>query len=154
MNIPESIASLPGGAVRRLFEATNRHDIDALVGCFAGNYVNETPNHPGRSFTGRGQVRKNWTTLFAGVPDIRSFVVASATGANGRIWVEWGTKGSRPDGGPISMAGVVIFTVTADRIAAARFYLEPVDHGPGGVDEAVRSAVAGVPDGDLPGGAP
>jgi SnoaL-like domain len=39
--------------VRRLQDATNAHDIDAMVACFAPDYRNETPVHPARSFTGR-----------------------------------------------------------------------------------------------------
>ena len=42
----------------RLHAAVNRHDLDAMVGCFAVDFVNETPAHPARSFRGRDQVRK------------------------------------------------------------------------------------------------
>ena len=56
----------------RLRDATNLHDLDALVGCFALDFENETPAHPARSFRGRDQVRKNWAQIFAGVPDIET----------------------------------------------------------------------------------
>jgi hypothetical protein len=38
---------------------------------------------------------------------------------------------------------VSIFTVRADRIAGAHFYLEPVDHGPGDINDAIRTATTG-----------
>lgn len=58
----------PQAMVERLVHATNDHDIDALVACFAEDYENETPVHPARSFRGRDQVRRNWEQIFAFVP--------------------------------------------------------------------------------------
>ena len=51
-----------GGAalIERLCRATNDHNLEAIVGCFAVEFRNETPTHPQRSFTGREQVRRNW----------------------------------------------------------------------------------------------
>ncbi|AIY00071.1 hypothetical protein ART_0472 [Arthrobacter sp. PAMC 25486] len=151
MNGQIAMNHLPDGPVHRLFRATADHDVDAIVACFADDYVNESPNHPDRGFTGRGQVRKNWTALFAGVPDLRVHTVNTATGPDGQVWVEWGTAGTSADGGTVAMAGVLILTVTADLITAARFYLEPVEHSSGTVDDAVRAMVTGVPDTRRPG---
>jgi hypothetical protein len=39
------------------------------------------------------------------------------------------------------MRGVVVFEVAEGRATSARFYLEPVDDGGGGVDTAVRRQV-------------
>jgi NADH dehydrogenase len=36
----------PAALVQRLRQATNDHDLDALAGCFAVDYRNETPAHP------------------------------------------------------------------------------------------------------------
>jgi ketosteroid isomerase-like protein len=55
--------------VRRLQAATNAHDLDALVACFAPDYLSEIPAHPARSFRGSEQVRRNWTQILAGVPE-------------------------------------------------------------------------------------
>src|ERR1051325_11909106 len=55
-------------AVQRLIEAINDHDLERMVSCFASGYVNETPAHPLRSFTGNEQVRTNWSQIFASVP--------------------------------------------------------------------------------------
>ncbi len=38
----------PGATVERLLQATNAHDLERLVACFADDYRNETPVHPAR----------------------------------------------------------------------------------------------------------
>ena len=68
----------PAAMVQRLRQATNDHDLDALAGCFAVDYRNETPAHPERSFVGRDQVRTNWAQIFAAVPDVRAEVLRCA----------------------------------------------------------------------------
>jgi ketosteroid isomerase-like protein len=123
--------------IDRLVAATNAHDLDRLVDCFAPSYVNVTPAHPARGFSGPEQVRRNWTTIFAAVPDIRTAVVASLVG-DGQVWTEWEMNGTRRDGAPHAMAGVIIFRVEDDRIVSARFYLEPVETTSGDMDAAVQ----------------
>jgi ketosteroid isomerase-like protein len=126
--------------VRRLLAATNAHDIDTLVACFAPDYVNETPAHPLRGFRGADQVRRNWTAIFAGVPDITAKMIASSV--DGHVaWTEWEMAGTRRDGISHAMAGVIIFEVRGDQIVAARFYLEPVEQTSGDVDAAVADAM-------------
>lgn len=128
--------------VDRLVAATNAHDLDALVDCFAVDYVNHTPAHPMRGFHGRDQVRRNWTAIFAGVPDITTRVVASACDGD-RVWTEWEMTGTRNDGRPHAMAGVVVFGVREERIVSARFFLEPVESVTGDVDAAVGRVTSG-----------
>ena len=133
-------ATMPGTLAR----ATNAHDLEALVDCFAEEYVNETPAHPARGFRGREQVRTNWRQIFAGVPDLRARVLSSAVdGAT--VWSEWEMSGTRRNGTAHLMRGVIIFTVADGRATAARFYLEPVDDSDAGVDAAVRAAVGATP---------
>src|SRR6476469_3611706 len=148
MDTPDGVDRLPDGPVRRMFSATQRRDLDAMLAEFADDYVNITPNHPARSFTGSAQVRKNWTALFAGMPDLTLTVHDAATGPDGKIWLEWSNRGTRPDGSVQRAAGVAIFTLRDDKIAAAQFYLEPVDQDSGDVNEAVREAVHGAAGGD------
>lgn len=138
--------STQGGApeqvVERLRQAVDDHDLDALAACFSAEYVNETPAHPRRSFQGIPQVRANWTQIFAGVPDISARILRTAL-ADDTVWTEWEMSGHRGDGGPFLMRGVVIFTVRGETIAAARFYLEPVEHASGDADDHARR-VAGT----------
>jgi ketosteroid isomerase-like protein len=126
--------------VDRLVAATNAHDLEALVGCFARDYRNITPAHPGRGFTGREQVRRNWEQIFASVPDLRADVVASTVDGS-TVWTQWDMRGTRADGSAHRMAGVIIFDVTGDVAQAATFFLEPVDAGDDSVDQAVRAQV-------------
>ena len=124
----------------RLERATNAHDLDGLVDCFATDYRNETPIHPARGFRGRDQVRANWSQIFAGVPDLRARVVRSAVDGS-TVWSEWEMSGTRRDGAEHLMRGVVIFDVTDGRATSARFYLEPVDDSATDVNMAVRASV-------------
>lgn len=134
---------LHDGPVRRMIAAANRHDLDAMLAEFSDDYENITPVHPARSFTGRVQVQRNWENLFAAIPDLRVTVNNSTAASDGSVWMEWSNSGIRRDGVAVEMAGVSIFTVRADRIAGAHFYLEPVDHGPGDINDAIRTATTG-----------
>jgi ketosteroid isomerase-like protein len=113
--------------VDRLLAATDAHDLDALVDCFADDYTLTSPAHPARSFTGRDQVRRNWAAIFAGVPDVTTTVRARAAVA---------TPGPAHE-----VVGVMVFGVRDDRIVTGRFFLEPVDHAPLDADAAVRAAM-------------
>lgn len=131
----------PAALIQRLAAATNAHDVDALVACFAGDYRNETPAHPARSFDGRDQVRRNWEQIFAFVPDITAEVLRFTVDGD-TVWSEWEHRGTRSDGSEHLMRGVVIFGVTNTEAAWARFYLEPVDSGGSDVGAAVQRQVA------------
>lgn len=129
--------------VERLVEAVNDGDLDALVACFATDYVNETPVHPSRGFRGRDQVRTNWAQILAGVPGLRATVARSSIHA-GTAWTEWELAGMRADGAAFLMRGVVIYEVRDDLLASARLFLEPVDPTGSDVNEAVRSVLGTV----------
>jgi hypothetical protein len=135
----------PVALVERLKQAVNDHDIEALVTCFSVEYRNETPAHPARGFVGRPQVRRNWEQIFAAVPDLIADVRWIADQQT--IWTEWEMRGTRPDGSPHLMRGVVVFGVEGREATWARFYLEPVEEGGGGVDEAIRRAVVAASSG-------
>ncbi len=130
----------PQELLDRLVAATNAHDLDALVGCFGEDYVNETPAHPSRGFAGKGQVRRNWEQIFAFVADLRAQVLATGAAGND-IWSEWEMRGTRADGSTHLMRGVIILTVEGGLARRARFYLEPVEDTSGNVDDAVHRQV-------------
>jgi ketosteroid isomerase-like protein len=134
-----------GVVLARLERATNAHDVDAVVACFAVDYRNDTPAHPERSFSGREQVRRNWEQIFAAIPDLTARVLRSAVNGD-EAWSEWEHRGTRRDGTAHVMRGVVIFGVGQGLLTWARFYLEPVQEGGETVDAAVRrQVVAGGP---------
>jgi ketosteroid isomerase-like protein len=128
----------PGEALlEQLAGAVNRHDLDALEGCFAAGYRNQTPAHPAQGFTGRGQVRRNWEQIFTFVPDITARVLRRVLDGD-VLWSEWEMTGTRRDGTAHQMAGVILFGVRDGRFSWARFYLEPVQAGGADVNAAVR----------------
>ena len=140
----------PGAALLdRLVAAASGRDPDAMVGCFAPDYRNETPAHPAQGFTGRDQVRRNWEQIFAVMPDITARVLRSA--CDGDVaWSEWHMAGTRPDGVAMQMAGVVIFGVRGGQFSWARWYLEPVQAGGPDVNPALRQRT-GAGTGPVPG---
>jgi ketosteroid isomerase-like protein len=130
--------------IGRIQDATNAHDLEALVSCFNEGYVSEMPVHPARDFRGLDQVRKNWTQIFAAVPNIESRLIRSVTTAD-TAWAEWEWSGTRRDGAPHLMRGVTILGMNEGGAAWARFYMEPVDQGGPDVDGALKQAL-GAPD--------
>ena len=128
--------------IDRLVRATNDHDLESLVECFSEDYRNDTPAHPARGFRGRAQVRRNWEQIFAFVPDIHVEVVGGAVETD-TVWTEWEMRGTRRDGRPHWMRGVIVFGVGDDAIRWARFYVEPVDESDATVDDTIRAQVVG-----------
>jgi ketosteroid isomerase-like protein len=134
-----------------LIAAVNAHDLDGIVEQFSGLVRSETPAHPARSFKGSDQVRRNWGQILGAVSDLRAEVRSSTTSTDsttGRetVWLELAFDGRRPDGAPWRMRGVTVNEVADGRIDALRFYMEPVDTGGSGADDAVRLITTdGVP---------
>jgi ketosteroid isomerase-like protein len=126
-----------GLVVERVQAAMNAHDIEALVACFDDDYRSDQPAHPDRGFGGRAQVRENWSAIFAGVPDFEAELV-DATASGDVEWSEWRWRGTHADGTRLDMAGVIVGGVRDGRLAWARLYVEPVEHGGAGIRTAVR----------------
>ncbi len=131
----------PRSLLERLLPAVNDHDLDGLVACFDEDYVNVNPAHPERGFRGSQQVRRNWSQIFARVPDVRARVLRSAVDG-GTLWSEWEMTGARNDGAVFDMRGVFIFGVEAGRATWARMFVEPVEQSSGDAD-ALVARVAG-----------
>jgi ketosteroid isomerase-like protein len=130
--------------LQRVMTATNAHDLDGLVACFADDYRLVMPNHPSRNFTGPDQVRRNWGQFFALIPDIHTTLRDAVPGRGDEWWTEWEMSGTRLDGGRHLLHGVMIMTVgphEGDLVRANRFYVEPTDaDGTGGdIDTAITA---------------
>lgn len=130
--------------IDRLMEATNQHDLNALTDCFHSDYDSEFPAHPERAFQGHQQMRRNWTRMFASVPDLSSRLVRSAFDANA-VWAEWEWTGTRIDGKPFDMRGVTIQEVRDGKIAWARLYMEPVERSTENAEAGMTRALGGNP---------
>ena len=127
-----------GDVMARIGSAINSHDLDAFVALFAPIYRSEQPAHPSRSFEGADQVRDNWESVFAGVPDLTAELVASAVTADGIEMGEWHWRGKHVDGSDFAMRGVIVLGVEDDHIAWGRLYMEPVELDGGDIDEMVK----------------
>ena len=110
--------------LERLSDASNAHDADRLASLVAEDYQSSQPLHPGRDFVGRAQVLQNWLSVFEGVPDFSSELVASAV--NGET--EWGEsywRGHHTDGSAFAMRGVTIFVVRDGLVVEGRCRSSP-----------------------------
>jgi ketosteroid isomerase-like protein len=123
--------------MERLRDATNAHDAQQLASLFAADYRSAQPVHPSRGFGGSAQVFENWSSVFQGVPDFRSELVASAV-AGDTEWGEWSWQGHHEDGSPFAMRGVTIFVVRDGLVADGRLYMEPVEGDGGDIRAAVQ----------------
>jgi hypothetical protein len=113
--------------MKRVEQAINDHDLDALAECFEPDYQSEFPAHLNRAFRGHPSMRKNWTQIFASVPDIHATLVRAV--ADGEtVWTEWDWKGTRVDGEIFHHRGVTIQTVPQDRITRTWLYMEQVQN--------------------------
>jgi ketosteroid isomerase-like protein len=119
--------------------AVASHDAEAVVACFTEDCHFELPNHPARSFTGRGQARQNWGMIFESVPDL-ALEVRNTSYDDGRCWVEWEYTGTRLDGTPHLMRGVTIVDVDElGRLSSARFFVDYVDSAETSIGEHLAS---------------
>lgn len=121
----------------RLARAMNAHDLEAHVACFDENYRSEQPVHPARAFTGREQVRKNWSGLFESIPDFRVEILRLAV-VDDTEWAEWHWQGTKADGSPLDERGATIMGIRDGRIVWGRLYLEEIEQEGEDIEETVR----------------
>lgn len=131
--------------IDHLAEALNKHDADAMVECFADDYRSEQPAHPARGFGGRDQVAENWAVYFSEIPDVRMDILSRAQSGDAE-WIEVHIHGTRRDGSAFDLRGVIINEIAHDRIARARFYIEPLEEDGGDIRETVRKWAEGDSD--------
>ena len=120
----------------RLVEATNDHDLEAMLECFKPDYRSEQPAHPAREFQGIEQVRKNWSALMESVPDIHWDVIRTSTDET-TAWMEARLTGTRHDGTKLDQIGVLILGISGGHIGWGRLYLSDIESEGAGIDETV-----------------
>jgi ketosteroid isomerase-like protein len=126
-----------GAVSERLAQAMNAHHLEAQLACFHDDYRSEQPAHPARTFTGRAQVRQNWSELFESIPDFQAELLRLAVVGN-EEWAEWIWQGTKADGTPLEERGVSIFGIRDGRIAWADLYLEETEREGAGITDTVR----------------
>jgi hypothetical protein len=135
-------------ALGRLHRAINGHDPAAVAACFVTDYLNETPVHPSRGFSGRAQVRENWSHILAAVPDLSAVLVRWGTSTPrdpSTLWAEWDWSGTRHDGTRMRICGVTVLGTGPAGIEWTRFYMEEVDAESVAVATAVERTVGSAP---------
>jgi catechol 2,3-dioxygenase-like lactoylglutathione lyase family enzyme/ketosteroid isomerase-like protein len=115
--------------LRRLVDAFNAHDLDAVMSYFADDCVLEMPRGPepwGRRLEGRGPVREGLASRFAGLPDVHY--------GDDRHWVsgnrgcsEWLLTGTSVDGERIEVRGCDLFEFEGDKIVRKDSYWKIVE---------------------------
>ena len=115
--------------LKRILEAFNRHDLDAIMGFFADDCVLDMPRGPhpwGRRFAGKAQVREGLASRFAGLPDVHygedSHWVCGTKGVS-----EWTLTGTSPAAGPVEVRGCDHFEFRDGKIVKKDSYWKIVE---------------------------
>ena len=116
------VQSSPKQVFERMIQAANRHDLDAMVACFAPNFRSEQPFYPERNFTGQAGVRKNWSFFFSTMPDFRAQVQRSVVEGD-TVWAELSYYGTQADGKKQVTRGVTISGMQEGQIAWSKLYI-------------------------------
>ena len=116
------VQSSPKLVFERMIQAANRHDLDAMVACFAPNFRSEQPFSPERNFTGQAGVRKNWSFFFSTIPDFRTEVQRSVVEGD-TVWAELAYYGTQADGKKQVTRGVTISGIQEGQIAWSKLYI-------------------------------
>ncbi len=124
--------------LERLHTAMNRHDLEAMLECFDSDYRSEQPLHPNRGFSGKEQVRKNWSRMLDSFPDFEAQLLEHVS-SEGTVWSEW-----RWSATGLNMTGVTLLGVVEDRIVWGRLYMEPIEEGGEDIDDSVQSITEGA----------
>jgi steroid delta-isomerase-like uncharacterized protein len=103
-------------ALRRVLDAFNAHDLDAIMAHFAEDCVFESPRGPdawGRRFVGKAEVRRGLAARFQGIPDVHydddDHFVAGDRGVS-----EWTISGTTVEGERIEVRGCDLWTFGDD----------------------------------------
>jgi ketosteroid isomerase-like protein len=97
--------------MQRMSDGFRRHDVDAILDCFApdGRFeITEGPDPWGERFQGKPAIRKALEALFSGIADVQ-FVDSRSWVAGDRGASEWTCVGTTAKGRPIRVRGCDLF---------------------------------------------
>ena len=114
--------SSPQMVFERMIQAANRHDLEAMVACFAPDFRSEQPFYPERNFTGQAGVRKNWSFFFSTMPDFQAEVLSEVVEGD-TVWAELHYHGTQVDGKKHVTQGVTISGIQGEEIVWAKLYI-------------------------------
>jgi ketosteroid isomerase-like protein len=115
--------------LRRVLEAFNRHDLDAIMSFFGDDCVMEMPRGPhpwGQRCVGKAEVREGLASRFAGLPD--------AHYSQDRHWIvgtmgvsEWTLTGTARDGSRVEVRGTDHFEFRDGKVVRKDSYWKIVE---------------------------
>ena len=114
--------SSPQMVFERMIQTANRHDLEAMVACFAPDFRSEQPFYPERNFTGQAGVRKNWSFFFSTMPDFQAEVLSEVVEGD-TVWAELHYHGTQVDGKKHVTQGVTISGIQGEEIVWAKLYI-------------------------------
>ena len=117
--------SSPQTVFECMVQAANRHDLEAMVACFAPDFRSEQPFYPERNFVGQEGVRKNWSFFFSTMPDFRVEVLSEAV-AGDTVWAELLYRGTQVDGKKQATRGVTLSGIQGNQIVWTKLYIMTV----------------------------
>ncbi len=110
--------------LKRITDAFNRHDLDAIMANFARDAVFESPRGPdpwGRRFDGAAAVREGLAARFAGIPDVHygddDHFLAGDRGAS-----EWTLTGTTTEGERLEVRGCDLWTFSGGLVTRKDSY--------------------------------
>jgi ketosteroid isomerase-like protein len=124
--------------IAQMVVAMNRHDLDGAASLMHEDYRSEQPVHPSQAFVGRAQMRANWESMFAGIPDFQAELCRSARDGD-TTWCEWRWSGTHTDGRPFEARGVTLFEIRDGQVVAGRLYMEDLDREAVSIEQAVQA---------------
>lgn len=93
--------------LERILDALNRHDLEAILACFADDAVMEMPRGPepwGARCVGKVAIREGLVSRFAGIPDVR-YNEARHWARADRGVSEWLLTGTKLNGESVAVRG-------------------------------------------------
>jgi ketosteroid isomerase-like protein len=115
--------------LKKILEAFNRHDLNAIMAFFADDCVLEMPRGPhpwGQRFVGKAEVRGGLASRFAGLPDVHysrdNHWMCEAKGVS-----EWTLTGTSPTGERVEVRGCDHFEFRDGKIVKKDSYWKIVE---------------------------
>ncbi len=123
------VETLVVDTLKRILEAFNRHDLDAIMEYFADDSVMDLPRGPdpwGRRYVGKAQVREGLAGRFSGIPDVHygedEHWVCGDKGVS-----EWTLTGTTTEGHKIKVRGCDLWQFRVGKVVRKNSFWKIVE---------------------------
>ncbi len=123
------VETLGVDTLKRILEAFNRHDLDAIMEYFADDSVMDLPRGPdpwGRRFVGKAQIREGLAGRFSGIPDVHygedEHWVCGDKGVS-----EWTLTGTTTEGHKIKVRGCDLWQFRVGKVVRKNSFWKIVE---------------------------